>query len=750
MVGYPRRVRGEPAAKTNPPPDMATFNVTGQENIIHPGFYMPNRLSIDAGKALHHLLGGKVSYLVDPTYPPAENIMNFLKSRGGNIEYFDFRKTTPRAVREQIRNEMAKGRSVVFLPGHVAKTRGCIADVPSPFLSTVGSLHISPIPLFLAYYGDDLRTLYRDAPDEGAYRQEFCILPQLAPGPQTGERLLATWLQKGQELFAAHPLLSSSLATLLVKSMKEHPKAEVIDGLTHTSLPFYKLLGVAMTVSRWLSKQFPNEKRLGVILPPGPGCTIATVACLLSGITPVMVNYASTKSAFESTVRQSGVEHFITASKFRQKLPTFPWPTEDRLVFVETLLHGLSKATVVRNVLLAKAAPAALICRMFNTDARKDNDEAVLLFTSGSSGEPKGVALTHRMILANSAQCLARFELGNDEKFLASLPVFYSFGLTITTMLPLLTGFGTCAFPSPTEARSLCDLVKRYKLTLTCATPTFARAMLRRADDTTFRSVRHFIVGAEKLQPALEDEFKKRCGVTLLEGYGLTEAAPVCAVNVPDAPPLAGSAFYVPGLVKRSIGAVLPGIAVRITDVDDESRELPLTEQGMIWLKGANIFGGYIGRPELNRDIFRDGWFKTGDIGKMDLNGFITLGGRLARFSKVGGEMVPHESVEQAIVDALQLDVESNGVQVAVTGVADAQKGEALVLLSTLPEHQRSSEEKAILGEIRARLMEANIPNLWAPKYIVPVESIPMLPTGKLDLRGCKLLAEEALAQLNS
>ena len=729
---------------------MATFNVTGQENIIHPGFYMPNRLSIDAGKALHHLLGGKVSYLVDPTYPPAESIMDFLKRKGGDIVYFDFRKTTPRAVREQIRNEMAKGRSVVFLPGHVAKTRGCIADVPSPFLSTVGSLHISPIPLFLAYYGDNLRTLYRDAPDDGEYREEFCIMPQLAPGPQTGERLLAAWLQKGQELFSAHPLLSASLATTLVKSMKAHPKAEVIDGLTHTSLPFYKLLGVAMTVSRWLSEQYPHEKRLGVILPPGPGCTIATVACLLSGITPVMVNYASTKSAFESTVRQSGVEHFITAAKFRQKLPSFPWPPEERLVFVETLLHGLSKATVVRNVLLAKAAPAALICRMFNTDARKDNDEAVLLFTSGSSGEPKGVALTHRMILANSAQCLARFELGDDEKFLASLPVFHSFGLTITTMLPLLTGFGTCAFPSPTEARSLCDLVKRYKLTLMCATPTFARAMLRRADDTTFRSVRHFIVGAEKLQPALEDEFKKRCGVTLLEGYGLTEAAPVCAVNVPDAPPLPGSAFYVPGLVKRSIGAVLPGIAVRITDVDDESHELPLTEQGMLWIKGANIFGGYIGRPELNRDIFRDGWFKTGDIGKLDLNGFITLGGRLARFSKVGGEMVPHESVEQAIVDALQLDVEADGVQVAVTGVADAQKGEALVLLSTLPEHQRSSEEKAILGDIRSKLMAANIPNLWAPKYIVPVESIPMLPTGKLDLRGCKLLAEEALAQLNA
>ena len=729
---------------------MASIHVTGQENLVHPGFYMPNRLSINAGKALHKLLGGQVSYLVDPTYPPAPEIMDFLKRKGGCIVHFDFRKTTSRAVREQILQEMEKGRSVVFLPGHAATVRGCLADVPSPFLSTVGSLHISPIPLFLGYYGDELANLYRNDPDEGKYREEFSILPQLEPGPQTGERLLSAWLQKGEELFSAHPLLQGSLTTALVKAMKAHPKAQIIDGMTHTSLPYFKVLGVAMTVSRWLSDRFPGAARLGVILPPGPGCTIAVLACLLAGITPVMINYASTKAAFESAVEQSGITHFVTAAKFKEKLPGFCWPEDEKLVFVEDLLKNLSKATVVKNVLLAKVTPASLLCRMYNTDAHCGNDEAVLLFTSGSSGVPKGVALTHRMVLANAAQCLNRIVLQKEERFLASLPVFHSFGLTVTNVLPLIGGYDICCFPSPTEARSLCDLVKRYKLTLVCATPTFARAMLRRADEHTFRSVRNFIVGAEKLQPALEQEFLNRCGVTLLEGYGLTEAAPVCSVNIPDAPLLPDSAFFVPGLVKRSIGAPLPGIAVRITDLDDDTRELPLTEQGMIWFKGANIFGGYIGKPEMNKEIFKDGWFKSGDIGQLDLNGFIKLGGRLSRFSKVGGEMVPHEGVEQAITAALKLDVDTDGVQIAVTGVTDEQKGEALVLLSALPQHQHSSSENAILAEIRAALMAANIPTLWAPKYVVPVESIPVLPTGKLDLRGIKLLAEEVLDRLNS
>ena len=270
--------------------------------------------------------------------------------------------------------------------------------------------------------------------------------------------------------------------------------------------------------------------------------------------------------------------------------------------------------------------------------------------------------------------------------------------------------------------------------------------MLRRAEEDTFASIHHFIVGAEKLQPDLEEEYKRKCGVSLLEGYGLTEATPVCSLNVEDAPMVPGSAFYVPGKVARSIGAPLPGIAVRITDVEDDTKALPLTERGMIWFRGANVFRGYVGKPELNDSIFKDGWFKSGDIGQLDLNGFITLGGRLSRFSKIGGEMVPHEGIELAISQILELPPE-DGVQIAVTGVVDEQKGEALVLLSALPQHQRSSQEHAILSDLRAKLAERELPNLWAPRYLVPVEAIPVLATGKLDLRGCRLLAEEALIE---
>lgn len=723
---------------------MDNFHISGRENIVTPALYLPNRMNIRAGKALHHMLRGKVCYLVDKTFPPAQEIMDYLAKKEVHIEYFDFRNTTSRAVREQVLRQMKEGNSVVFLPGQVAKIRGTLADVPSPFLASVGSLHISPVPVFLGYYGDKIDNLYMSDYQPGC-REEFCVLPQLAPGPQTGERVLSAWMQKGSEIFTAQPLLQRSLTSMIVESIRANPKVEIVDGMTGNALPFFKALGVSMTVAKMLKER--GDKRIGVIIPPGAGGTIATLSCMLAGITPVLINYATSKSAFESTVRQAGLKTFITARKFMQKLETFPWPPEDQLILVEDLLKELPKASLIKNVLLAKFAPAKLICKQFNTDARLDGDEATMLFTSGSSGEPKGVALTHRMLIANLAQCACRLDL-TGAHILANLPIFHSFGMTVTMFLPILTGHPFFSYPNPTDARNLCEMVRKYKITLVCTTPTFSRAMLRRAEEDTFKSVKQFIVGAEKLPPELEAEFYNRFGVEVYEGYGLTEASPVCTVNLKNADPVPGSAFYVPASVKRSIGTPLPGIAVRITDLDDDSRELPLSERGMLWIKGSNVFNGYVGKPEMNNEIFREGWFKTGDIGAMDLNGFITLGGRLSRFAKIGGEMVPHEGVEQAIVDILQLNPE-DGVQISITSVSDAQKGEALVLLSSLPEHQFSSNEKEILASIRSAMSERAMPNLWVPKYLVPVEAIPTLPTGKLDLRGCKLLACEALGELD-
>ena len=721
---------------------MVSINVHGQENIVAPGFYMPNRLSVQACRALHYLLQGRVSYMVDNEFPPEAEVMEYISAKKIACRSFSIQETPPRAMREMVAEQMKRGVSVVFLPGQVAKVRGMLTDVPAEYLQYVSELRVDVVPLYLGYYGSTIDNLYRDRAEAGC-REEFYILPRVDVGTRVGEQVLTAWMEKGEALFAAQPLLNTSLTTLLVRAMRRHGSAEIIDGMTGKRLPGYKTLGVAMTVAKRLRKK--GLKRVGVILPPGPGGTIVLIACMLAGITPVMINYATSRASFESTVRQAELSCFITARQFMKKLPSFSWPAEEQLLLVEDMLRALPKLSLLSNVLLARVAPAGLICKMFRTDERKGADEAVMLFTAGSTGEPKGVALTHRMIIANVAQSCCRLSL-DQERFLGSLPLFHSFGLTIALMLPLLKGRPICTYPNPTDARTLCELIEKYRLTLLCATPTFARAMLRRAEAYTFASVRYFIVGAERLQPEVEKAFLTRCGVQLLEGYGLTEAAPVCSVNLPDAARVRGSAYSIPGIKSGSIGALLPGVAVRFTDVDDDTKELPLTERGMIWLKGANIFSGYVSKPEYNASIFRDGWFKTGDIGQMDLNGFITLGGRLSRFSKIGGEMVPHEGVELALTQILKLNPDEE-VKIAITGVMDVQKGEALALLSALPEHSDPAREHEILSGLRSALMQMDLPALWAPRYLIPVTGIPILPTGKQDLSSCKAIAAEAIGQ---
>lgn len=720
---------------------MLSHRVQGQENIVAPGLYLPNRLNLQACKTLHYLLQGRLCYLVEDHFPPTPEIAAYLQERDIHTLRFDVHNTPLDSLYNSICRMLDKGQSVIFLPGQVAKIRGPLADVPGYFLNRLGELNLPIVPLFIGYYGDTIDTIYRDMPDNAQRREEFRILPRLAPGAHMPARILNAWQEMGAELFAQQPFLNTSLTTHLVHAMRKHPTTKVIDGLSGVEVSYCKLLGLAMAMAGSLRKL--GESRIGVILPPGPGGIIATLACMLAGVSPVMINYTSSLEAFRSTTEQAGLRTFISANAFMAKLPNFPWPPKEQMIMVDDYLKSISPLKALGYILLARVAPAGMLCRLFRTHARSGEDEALMLFTAGSTNTPKAVAYSHRMLLANLSQCACRLSL-DDERFLGSLPLFHSFGITVTMLLPLLKARPICTYPNPTDTRTLCELIEKYELTLLCATPTFARAMLRRAEAYTFATVRYFIVGAERLPAELEKEFLVRCGVHLLEGYGMTEASPVCAVNLPDVSPLPDSAHILPGTVSRSIGTLLPGLAVRITDPNDDDTPLPLSEIGMLWFKGANIFRGYVGKPEFNGSVFKDGWFKSGDLGRMDSDGFITLSGRLSRFSKIGGEMVPHEGVENALISILNLSADDDPL-IAITGVADDIKGETLALITAIPEHSAPEKHKDILMNLRMELTQRGFPNLWAPRFLVPVEKIPMLPTGKQDLRACRDLAKAKL-----
>lgn len=718
---------------------MAKVRITGLDNVqAAPSFYLPNRADVTVLTELEKLLDGSdaVAYMVEEVLHPEPAVERFLKKR--TVISFNFRSADVKKLREQCLQQMSMGKHVVFVPGRPNSVMGSTSDVPMPFMMQLAALHISPVPVFVGHYRDDiLRAFTTDGTHDSI---TISILPKLSPGPLTGERVLEAWMEASSEAFDQNPILERSLARLLVEGMRRHGKTELIDGNDGSSLPYYKMLGVSMALARELKKTV-KEPRLGIILPPGKGGVIANYACILAGIVPVNINYTSSDSAFKSIVKQSGLKHFISARAFMSKLPQFPWPKGEAVIHLDKVLKGIGMPKIAGWVAFARFAPMRVVSMTFDLDARKGDDEAALLFTSGSSGDPKGVAFTHRMVIANMVQVLSKVTLPPGSPFLCSLPIFHSFGLTVSTLLPPIYGFGMVTYPSPLDAKKLNELIEEHKCALVVTTPTFARGMLRRAHAHTYDSVKLFIVGAEKLQKVVADEFKEKCNVTLLEGYGLTETSPVCGVNLLQGEPTAEQPYFVPGYKSGSIGQILPGLAVRITDPDNDDVRLTLNEQGMIWFKGANVFKGYIGREDLNKGIFRDGWFKTGDLGKLDLNGILTLGGRRSRFSKVAGEMVPHEVVENAIEDFVTRPEGFVGRAVAVMGVPDAQKGEALVLLSCV--HQ--SHLVQALDEIRTYMVEQGLPRLWCPREIIPVEVIPVLPTGKMDLRGCQMLANEAL-----
>jgi acyl-[acyl-carrier-protein]-phospholipid O-acyltransferase/long-chain-fatty-acid--[acyl-carrier-protein] ligase len=292
-------------------------------------------------------------------------------------------------------------------------------------------------------------------------------------------------------------------------------------------------------------------------------------------------------------------------------------------------------------------------------------------------------------------------------------------------------------YPTPLEPPKLAELIEKHGVELLLATPTFLRGYLRRVKVEQLATLKYVVTGAEKLPLNLEEEFRRKFGKPVMEGYGLTETSPVTNVNLPDP----ASNGKLPVLASRRLGStgqLMPGLAVRITDAITGDA-LPVDRSGIIWMKGPNVFTGYLKQPRKTEEVLRDGWFSTGDVGRLDADGFLHIEGRLSRFSKIGGEMVPHETVEDYIIRALELESDSER-RIAVVGVPDPDKGEALVLLSTVAGETVKQE----LIQLRYTLLEQGVPSLWIPRRLVPVAQIPILASGKLDIKACEKLATSA------
>jgi acyl-[acyl-carrier-protein]-phospholipid O-acyltransferase/long-chain-fatty-acid--[acyl-carrier-protein] ligase len=531
-------------------------------------------------------------------------------------------------------------------------------------------------------------------------------------------------LKLGEFCFSQRASLRQHVGRAALRGLKRHPfRTSVIDGLDNTTLSSGKLIGAAAALGRHLKRECA-ETRVGILLPPGKGGFVANLATVLAGKVAVNLNFTSGHEAIESAKEQSGITTIISARAVAKRLENFSWTPN--VIHLDELLPQL-KRQIIGWWLVALLLPSRLLADVLGLPKTGDRTEAVLLFTSGSSGKPKGVPLTHRNIISNASQCAVLLDLRKEDLLLASLPLFHSFGITVTLWYPLIESVRVVTYPSPLEAAKIAAVVERHCATIMLATPTFLRAYLRKAEPRQLRSLRLLITGAEKLPQDLARTFEQRFGKTVYEGYGLTETSPVVSVNLPDPVPKKAGESVQPSNRAGSTGKMAPGIAAELRDPESD-RKLTLHDRGMLWLRGENVFEGYLNDPDRTAEVLRAGWFKTGDLGRFDEDGFLYIDGRLSRFSKIGGEMVPHETVEGKIAAALNLQIEVDR-QLAIVGVPDEAKGESLVLLAAID---------IDLATLRATLAENGMPNLWIPRTIRRVDAIPLLASGKLDLARCK------------
>jgi acyl-[acyl-carrier-protein]-phospholipid O-acyltransferase/long-chain-fatty-acid--[acyl-carrier-protein] ligase len=487
-------------------------------------------------------------------------------------------------------------------------------------------------------------------------------------------------------------------------------------------LRFYQTLGASLALSRWVRRRCKGQEMVGLLMPATIPGALANLAVACAGKVPINLNFTAGQEAMRSAIAQCGIESVITSPQVLEKMSL---PVEKEYVYLEDAMAAVGKPGLLLGMAAGLLLPKFLLRWIYCPERKSPDDLATIIFSSGSTGVPKGIMLSHRNILANIRSMEQVIGLTPQDRILGILPFFHSFGTTVALWFPAISGFGVAYHPNPTDAKPIGDLMRRERITIMISTPTFYGHYLRKCEASDFRSLRYAVAGAEKLRQATASAFLEKFGQPLYEGYGCTELSPVVAANVPDVATPQGRQV---GLRMGSVGHPLPGLVVRVVDPDTR-QELPAGSDGMVEVKGPTLMMGYLQLPGKTREVVRDGWYMTGDIGHLDDYGFLHLTDRLFRFSKIGGEMVPHLRVEEALQNAFP--EESFGV----AGAPDEAKGEHLVVLYTNPLRQPQ--------ELWAALGKAGLPRLWVPKreHFHLVEALPVLGTGKTDLRELKRLA---------
>jgi acyl-[acyl-carrier-protein]-phospholipid O-acyltransferase/long-chain-fatty-acid--[acyl-carrier-protein] ligase len=540
--------------------------------------------------------------------------------------------------------------------------------------------------------------------------------------------VVAVECDKSLELIPARMFIRSCKKTLMTKRLADSGGAEFTGG---------KLLAASLAMRRVLLREVlaVDEQFVGILLPSSAGCAIANLAVSLARRTSVNLNFTASEADIRHCVQDAGVRHVLTSRKLLEKKPL---DLGVEFVCLEDLKDKITNFDRLISAFAAYAVPAPALEWMIGLKKIRPDDIITVIFTSGSTGEPKGVMLSQHNVGSTVASADDVFDIKATDCMLGVLPIFHSFGYVITFWLPLCVLAKAVYHYNPLEARVVGEMAEKHGATIMFGTPTFLRGYLKRCEKEQFRTLDLVIVGAEKMPLDLAEQFHEKFGIHPSEGYGTTETSGPACVNVADH---RSGTVEQKGTKLGTVGRPMPGVIARTIDPDTR-QPLPIGSEGLICIKGSNIMVGYLNQPEKTAALIQDGWYETGDMGLVDDEGFVRITGRLSRFSKIGGEMVPHLRIEESLLKICEDTSSSDpGIPVVVTAVPDVKKGERLIVL-----HKPLKKSiKQVIDELAA----TGIPTLWIPAHdgFVEVAEIPLLGTGKLDLKGVKQAALDAISK---
>ena len=488
-------------------------------------------------------------------------------------------------------------------------------------------------------------------------------------------------------------------------------KTKILTDGDGRELSYGEIRQAAFALSEPIGRATQGQDAVGILLPTGAGAVIAMLALHMAGRTPAMLNFTSGSATLKAAAATAPLSTIVTAHKFVEigglatlisELSQFA-----EIIYLEDMREQIGTKAKIRAV-LGPILPALFLPR------EKPDDTGVILFTSGTEGAPKGVVLSHANILANIEQIEEHVEILPTDIFFNPLPTFHCYGLTAGTLWPLFSGHPVVLHPSPLQTKTVAKRIFQSRATVLFATDTFLQQYMRASADGGLSSLRIAVCGAERVREETRSVATRRFSFEVLEGYGVTECAPVLAANQPG------------DIRAGTIGRMLPGIESRLEPVEG------LDAGGRLFVRGPNIMRGYI-RPEApgRVEALEDGWHDTGDVVSVDEDGYFVIRGRIKRFAKIGGEMVSLTVVENC-AGAVWPDHTH-----AAAIVPDPKRGEQIVLLTDHPNPQRS--------ELLAWAQTHGVAELAVPKKIFSVDAVPVLGTGKLDYVAVTTRAREAM-----